>query len=58
MNTAKFSEIKEIDCDRDVDRVNNELAKGWILLEIRKVARKEDGNMIEYPIYILGLPSA
>jgi len=57
MNSKKYVKIQEIDCGRNIGRINEALSEGWILLKILVVRKKENDDMVEYPIYILGLPS-
>lgn len=57
MEHIKLQKIEEVDCDRDTDRVNEYLSKGWVLLKIRLITRVEGSDTTEYPVYILGLPS-
>lgn len=54
---TNIREVMEIDLGSDTKSVNESLAKGWVLLRIRTVTKKEGDNIVEYPIYILGRPS-
>lgn len=54
---TNIREVMEIDHGGDTKAVNTSLAEGWVLLRIRTVTKKEDDNIVEYPIYILGRPS-
>jgi len=55
---TNIREVMEIDHGGETKSVNEALAKGWVLLRIRTVTKKVDENIVEYPIYILGLPSS
>ena len=55
---TNIREVMEIDHGGETRSVNEAIAKGWVLLRIRTVTKKVDENIVEYPIYILGLPSS
>lgn len=56
MDFKEIGEVVEIDCGSNFERVNEYLQKGWVLLRIRTVTKKEGEDIIEFPIYILGKP--
>lgn len=53
----RFTEVREIDCGRDTHDVNKLLGEGWVLIRVRTETSLRDGHPIEWPLYILGLPS-
>ena len=53
----RFTQIRQVDCGSDTKEVNDMLSAGWVLLRIRTETSNRDNDIVELPIYILGLPS-
>jgi hypothetical protein len=59
MEYPKLKEVIEVDQGDMVDRLNEKLAEGWVLLCIRKYRNNgpDEGEWREYAIYVMGLPA-